>query len=180
MEVADSFVAPSSPAETWEFFWDLSRVGKCLPGCEEITRLSDTSYRLRMTQRVGPFKVAMDVNMNVDEVEEGRRIAASGEGKDRMGNRLQIKRLAAELSEAPAGGDAGRLRDRVQPVRQAGVHGQRRDQAQGRRDPRGIHRQHRAGAGRLISPHVDAPGFQHRPGLTPGRCRRGGNCGLQF
>ena len=104
MEVADSFVAPSSPAETWEFFWDLSRVGKCLPGCEEITRLSDTSYRLRMTQRVGPFKVAMDVNMNVDEVEEGRRIVASGEGKDRMGNRLQIKRLAAELSEAPAGG----------------------------------------------------------------------------
>ena len=104
MEVADSFVVRSSPGETWEFFWDLSKVGKCLPGCEEITRLSDASYRLRMVQRVGPFKVAMDVNMSVDEVDEERRIAASGEGRDRMGNRLQIKRLAAELSEAPDGG----------------------------------------------------------------------------
>ena len=104
MEAADNFVVRSSPGETWEFFWDLSRVGKCLPGCEEIVRLSDTSYRLRMAQRVGPFKVAMDVAMNVLEVDEGRRIAASGEGQDRMGNRLQIKRLAAELSEALDGG----------------------------------------------------------------------------
>ncbi len=104
MEVADNFVVNAAPAEAWDFFWDLSKVAKCLPGCESIAKLSDTSYKLHMVQKVGPFKVGMDVNMTVGEVEEGRRVVVRGEGKDRMGNRLQINRLATEIAEDPTGG----------------------------------------------------------------------------
>ncbi len=104
MEIADRFAVNAPPAEAWSFFWDISRVAECLPGCESIAKLSDTAYQLRMAQRVGPFKVSMDVRMTVAEVEEGRRIVLSGEGQDRAGNRLQIKRLSTEIAETPSGG----------------------------------------------------------------------------
>ena len=102
MELADNFAVSASADETWAFFWDLPRVARCLPGCESIETTGDSTYRARLVQKVGPFQVAMDIDMAVDEVEQGRRIVVSGGGKDRMGNRLRINRLALELSEPSA------------------------------------------------------------------------------
>ncbi len=103
MELTDRFEVSASPAEAWAFFWDLPRVAKCLPGCESIEDAGNGAYRARMTQRVGPFKVTLDMEMRIDEAEEGRRVVVSGNGKDRMGNRLHVNRLALELSEPSAG-----------------------------------------------------------------------------
>ena len=102
MELTDRFEVGASPAEAWAFFWDLPRVAKCLPGCERIETTGDSAYWARMVQRVGPFQVAMDIDISVDEVEPGRRVVVSGGGKDRMGNRLRINRLALELNEPAA------------------------------------------------------------------------------
>lgn len=103
MELTDRFAVDASPAEAWAFFWDLPRVAKCLPGCESIEEAGGGAYRARMTQRVGPFKVTLEMEMRIDEAEEGRRVAVSGNGRDRMGNRLHVNRLALELSELSAG-----------------------------------------------------------------------------
>ena len=103
MELTDRFAAQASPSEAWAFFWDLPRVGRCLPGCESIEPAGDGAYRARMTQRVGPFRVSMDIVMRVDEAEEGQRVVVSGRGEDKMGNRLHINRLALELSEPSPG-----------------------------------------------------------------------------
>ena len=43
----------------------------CLPGCESIEDAGGGAYRARMTQRVGPFKVTLDMEMRIDEAEEG-------------------------------------------------------------------------------------------------------------
>lgn len=103
MELTDRFAAQASPSEAWAFFWDLPRVGRCLPGCESIEPAGEGAYRARMTQRVGPFRVSMDMVMRVDEAEDGRRVVVSGSGEDKMGNRLHINRLALELSEPSPG-----------------------------------------------------------------------------
>lgn len=103
MELTDRFAVGASPGEAWAFFWDLPRVARCLPGCESIEPAGEGAYRARMTQRVGPFRVSMDMEMRVDEAEEGRRVVVSGSGKDRMGNRLHINRLALELAEPSPG-----------------------------------------------------------------------------
>ena len=102
MELTDRFEVGASPAEAWAFFWDLPRVAKCLPGCESIETTGDSAYWARMVQRVGPFQVAMDIEISVDEVETGRRVVVSGGGRDRMGNRLRINRLALALNESAA------------------------------------------------------------------------------
>ena len=103
MELTDQFAVKASPAEAWAFFWDLPRVARCIPGCESIESIGEGAYRSRMTQRVGPFRVSMDMEMRVDEAAEGRRVVVSGSGKDKMGNRLHINRLALEIGE-PSGG----------------------------------------------------------------------------
>ncbi|MCY4582580.1 MAG: SRPBCC domain-containing protein [Chloroflexi bacterium] len=103
MELTDRFEVSASPAEAWAFLWNLPRVAKCLPGCESIEDAGGGAYRARMTQRVGPFKVTLDLEMRVDEAEEGQRVVVSGNGKDRMGNRLHVNRLALELSEPSQG-----------------------------------------------------------------------------
>ena len=117
MELTDHFAVQASPAEAWAFFWDLPRVAKCLPGCESIEDTGDGAYRARMTQRVGPFKVTLEMDMRIDEAEEGQRVVVSGNGKDRMGNRLHVNRLALELSEPSPRSDRGELRDGLQPLR---------------------------------------------------------------
>ena len=103
MELTDRFAVDATPAEAWAFLWNLPRVAKCLPGCESIEDAGNGAYRARMTQRVGPFKVTLDMEMRVDEAEEGQRVVVSGNGRDRMGNRLHVNRLALELSEPSPG-----------------------------------------------------------------------------
>ena len=90
MELTDRFAVKAAPAAAWAFFWDLPRVARCLPGCESIEPAGEGAYRARMTQRVGPFSVSMDMEMRVDEAEQGRRVVVSGSGKDKMGNRLRV------------------------------------------------------------------------------------------
>ncbi|MDE2766303.1 MAG: SRPBCC domain-containing protein [Chloroflexota bacterium] len=104
MELSDEFSVSAPPSEVWRLFWDLPRVARCLPGCESITSTGPDAYRARVAQRVGPFKVAFDLDLAVQEAVEMERVVVSGGGQDRMGNRLKLNRLSLELEEAPGGG----------------------------------------------------------------------------
>ena len=98
MELTDTFEVSAPAARVWELFFDLPRLARCLPGCEEIHAVDETHYRARMVQRVGPFQVAMDLDLEVRELTPGKRIVVTGGGKDRMGNTLKLNRLAMELT----------------------------------------------------------------------------------
>ena len=100
MEVTDHFRVQATGAKVWELFWDLPRVAKCLPGCESIEAVDDKTYRAHMVQKVGPFQVAMDLDLSVQEVVEGSRVVVAGGGKDRMGNTLKLNKLSLELVPA--------------------------------------------------------------------------------
>ena len=97
MELTDQFVVSATPEAVWDLLWDLPRVAMCLPGCEKVEAIDDTTYKARIVQKVGPFSVAMDLDLTVDEVVDGQRVLLSGSGKDRMGNRLKLTKLSMEL-----------------------------------------------------------------------------------
>jgi carbon monoxide dehydrogenase subunit G len=83
----------------------------CLPGCEKIEQTDDTHLQARMMQKVGPFKIALDIDLTVDEISEGKRVVVSGTGKDRMGNRLKLSKLALELAPGTDGTDVSYVMD---------------------------------------------------------------------
>ena len=111
MELTDRFVATASPEDVWALFWDLPRVAMCLPGCEKIEAIDDTHLQARMVQKVGPFQIAMDLDLIVDEISEGERVVVSGSGKDRMGNRLKLSKLSLELKPGTSGTDIAYVMD---------------------------------------------------------------------
>ena len=77
--------------------WDLPRLAACLPGCERIEAVGEGAYKTRMTQRVGPFRVSMDMDLTLVEAVDGQRVDLSGVGSDGRGNRLKLERLRMEL-----------------------------------------------------------------------------------
>ena len=103
MELSDRFVVKASSQDAWALFWDLPRVAQCLPGCEDIQARGDTGYRAQFAQKVGPFQITMNLDLNVDEMIEEKRVTVSGAGQDRMGNRLKVNRLALELGTSSSG-----------------------------------------------------------------------------
>ena len=103
MDLSDKFTVSAPPSEVWALFWDLPRVARCLPGCEDIQTLGDGRYRARIVQRVGPFHFAMDIDLAVQESIEAKRVVVTGGGQDRMGNRLKLNKLSLELSETEQG-----------------------------------------------------------------------------
>ena len=103
MDLSDTFTVSAPPSEVWELFWDLPRVARCLPGCEGIEALDGGGYRARLVQKVGPFQVAMDLDLSIEEFVEGKRVVVTGGGQDRMGNRLKLSSLSLELEEAEHG-----------------------------------------------------------------------------
>ena len=99
MELADTFRVQASNSKVWELLWDLPRLAACLPGCEGIEEIDETTYRAHIKQSVGPFKVAMAMDIIIQEVTPKSRIVMAGGGDDRKGTRLKLNR--AELEVAP-------------------------------------------------------------------------------
>ena len=102
MELTDRFTVQADSATVWALFWDLPRIAGLLPGCESVEEIDERHYRARIAQKVGPFKVTMDLDLEVLESETEKRVVVTGSGHDRFGNRLSLNRIALEL--APAGG----------------------------------------------------------------------------
>ena len=91
------------PHEVWEFVWDVERVARCLPGCREArTIVPHERYAAVVGERVGPFTVTFPLEIQILEVEDGRRLKAQAVGRDSaMGSSL---RVTLELSIEPRDG----------------------------------------------------------------------------
>ncbi|MEE8518790.1 MAG: SRPBCC domain-containing protein [Dehalococcoidia bacterium] len=103
MELTDRFTVNASAQTVWELLWDLPRVALCLPGCESIEAIDDTNLKARFVQKVGPFQIAMDLDLAVQEISKNERIVVAGGGKDKRGNTLKLNRLVMELAPVSDG-----------------------------------------------------------------------------
>ena len=107
MELTDRFTVNASAQTVWELLWDLPRVALCLPGCESIEAIDDTNLKARFVQKVGPFQIAMDLDLAVQEISKNERIVVAGGGKDKRGNTLKLNRLVMELAPVSDGEPPG-------------------------------------------------------------------------
>jgi len=91
-----------APEQVWGFLWDVERVAKCLPGCEDArTVIPEQRYAAVVAERVGPFKVRFPLEIEVLEFDKGRRLKAQAAGRDSaIGSSL---RTTIELELEPRG-----------------------------------------------------------------------------
>ncbi|HKZ85334.1 MAG TPA: SRPBCC family protein [Anaerolineae bacterium] len=83
MQIDDSFVVHAPREKVWELFFDIGRMGQCVPGVESIERVDDVTYRGKIKIKVGPVAAAFNGTAALKEVDPPRRVVASLEGDDR-------------------------------------------------------------------------------------------------
>lgn len=84
MELSSEVRLPGSPAEVWQVLTDVRRVAGCVPGCESVEEEAPLErYRAVMKQRVGPFRLEVPLEIQVQEAREPQRLRARATGRDR-------------------------------------------------------------------------------------------------
>ena len=68
----------------WDALNDPDVLKKCIAGCEEIKKKSDTEFDARVIAKVGPVKAAFTGNVKLSKLNPPRSYVISGEGKGGM------------------------------------------------------------------------------------------------
>lgn len=101
MKVQEQFVVPRPATTVWEFFEQVDRVARCVPGVEKVTVVDDENSRVRVTQAVGPMTATFDMKMRITAREPGRSMEFTGIGRSIRGaagnvrstNRVQLEEV---------------------------------------------------------------------------------------
>lgn len=81
MKMSGEEIIPASREAVWEALNDPEILKQAIPGCEAITKLSDTELEAKVTVKVGPVKANFTGNVNLTDLNPPASYRISGEGK---------------------------------------------------------------------------------------------------
>jgi uncharacterized protein len=98
---------PAPPGAVWNQLWDIHAVAGCIPGCGEVeTAEEGRRYRAIICDRVGPFRIAIPLEIRV-EATPPERLVVSASGRDStLGSPVKV---ALTVTLAGLGGGGTRL-----------------------------------------------------------------------
>jgi carbon monoxide dehydrogenase subunit G len=105
MKMREEFVVAESPATLWEFFEQVDKVARCVPGVEDVTVVDADNSRVRVTQAVGPMSATFDLKMRITGREPGRSMEFTAIGRSVKGAAGNVRSTnVVQLEEADGGG----------------------------------------------------------------------------
>jgi hypothetical protein len=81
MEMTGEQLVLLPQAATWDALHDPSVLKDCVPGCESITKTSDSEYEVLMVAKVGPVSAKFKGKMTVAEEDPPRAYTLKFEGQ---------------------------------------------------------------------------------------------------
>ena len=103
MIIEENFTVHAPAEALSDFFLDIDRVSKCVPGVGEVRAVGADEYEATLSVRVGPVAASFLGSVTLDPSEAPKRLKASGQGKDRAsGSRVEVT-FAADLVEVSDG-----------------------------------------------------------------------------
>lgn len=106
LKVNEDLHLEASPAEVWALLRNTARLAGLLPGVESVTRIESAegeAYAARASEKVGPFKITMNLEVRVTEVQDGSVLKAAIKGGDSVGLNRVTGSLQIGLAPAAAG-----------------------------------------------------------------------------
>ncbi len=85
MQLSDEVIIPVPRMKVWEALNDPEVLRQCIPGCEEITKLSDTEMEATVTVKMGPVKASFKGAVTLSDIDPSNGYRISGHGKSMMG-----------------------------------------------------------------------------------------------
>ncbi len=81
MELTGQQIIPAPRARVWAALNDPEVLKRCIPGCQEIEKLSDTELTARVGLAVGPVKATFNGRVTLSEMDPPNGYKISGEGQ---------------------------------------------------------------------------------------------------
>jgi carbon monoxide dehydrogenase subunit G len=83
--MSDEVIIPASRETVWRALNDPQVLKQCIPGCESITKHSDTEMEAKVTIKLGPVKAGFKGAVTLSDLDPPNGYRISGEGKSMMG-----------------------------------------------------------------------------------------------
>lgn len=86
MKLSDDVIIPATRETVWKALNDPHVLKQCIPGCESITKHSDTSMEAKVTLKLGPVKASYKGAVTLSDLDPPNGYRIAGEGKSLMGS----------------------------------------------------------------------------------------------
>jgi carbon monoxide dehydrogenase subunit G len=106
LKLAEELTLNASIDEVWSLLRDTSRLTGLLPGVENVAAMNEESvegYSAKVSEKVGPFKLTMNLEVRVIETIEASLLKAAIKGADSMGLNRVTGSMQISLSPASSG-----------------------------------------------------------------------------
>ena len=82
MTMSGEYQLPAPREQVWQKLNDPEVLKSCIPGCEELEKLSDTEFRAVATTKIGPVKARFKGKVRLSDLDppNGYRISGEGDG----------------------------------------------------------------------------------------------------
>ena len=112
MLITNDFEVAQPADKVWQFFGDIPRVARCLPGAELTETLGDDKYGGRVAVRMGPVRLQFAGTAEITERDEAaKRIVVHAAGAEERGRGQASMVVTATLAAAGRGTKVGVTQD---------------------------------------------------------------------
>jgi carbon monoxide dehydrogenase subunit G len=116
----EAFTVGAAPDAVWDFLLDPERVAPCLPGCERVEVENATTYRVRLTVKVGFLSTTQNLRVELVELDRPRHLVSLARGEDRkLASHVEV-RNTLDLAPAAPNGTLVRYRSDVRVLGRLG------------------------------------------------------------
>jgi uncharacterized protein len=116
----EEFTVGASPDAVWDFLLDPTRVAPCLPGCDSVEVEDTTTYRVRLTVKVGFLSTTQNLKVEIVESDRPRHLVSLARGEDRkLASQVEV-RNTLDLAPATAAGTLVHYRSEVRVLGRLG------------------------------------------------------------
>ncbi|HEY1274132.1 MAG TPA: SRPBCC family protein [Thermoleophilaceae bacterium] len=86
MKLENSFEVPAGPDQAWDLLLDVPRVVPCMPGAELTEVVDDSTWKAKMSVKLGPISLTFDTDIKREDVdEEAKKVTLSAKGRELRG-----------------------------------------------------------------------------------------------
>jgi carbon monoxide dehydrogenase subunit G len=103
LKVSEELNLDALPEDVWKLLRDTPRLAALLPGVENVTPLNEPgveAYQAKASDKIGPFKLALNMEIRLAEAREPSFLKASVKGGDSIGLNRVTGSLHVMLSPA--------------------------------------------------------------------------------
>jgi carbon monoxide dehydrogenase subunit G len=104
LEVARVSEVGARAPVAWSFMRDVARLSACIPNVSDLETIeADRRYSAVVSDQLGPFKLSLPVEIELQAVDEPHRIQAAVTGNDRRGQARIKGTLGAHIEALESG-----------------------------------------------------------------------------